>query len=126
MYSGGQLIGVLKNNIDAEIPDARNTKNQINSFRSVIGNSKNLQGEMWNQVSKKLDKYSSLMDLRVESMEKLEAAYIKALQIVTDYMGDYDELDDSKLPELKESLLQLEKAIEIYLSQIKKRHQIQM
>ena len=112
MYSGGQLTGALKENIDSEISDAKNTKSQISTFQSTIRSSKNLQGEMWNKVSQKLDKYADLMDLRVDSMEKLETAYEKALKLISDYMEGYDELDDSKLPELRDALQQLQQAIE--------------
>ena len=41
----------------------------------------------------------------------LEKAMVDALTLIKEYMGDYEELDDSKLPELRTKVEQIKKQI---------------
>ncbi|MBQ8659817.1 MAG: hypothetical protein IJ475_03160 [Bacilli bacterium] len=106
MLNGSSLNGPLHNNLENERNGARNTKSKIDELNSMITSGGNFQGEIWNKVSDKLNQYSGLMDMRIEMADKVEAAMVEALTLIKNYMGDYEELDDSKLPELREKITQ--------------------
>ena len=111
MLSGSSLAGPLHENFENERNTARNTKNEIDNLASLISNGTNFKGDIWKKVGERLTNYSDLMNLRIESADKLESAIAKAIKLIVDYMGDYEELDDSKLPELKESAEKAKKNI---------------
>ena len=102
MLSGGSLAGPLHENLENERQTARATLTEIDNLNTMITSGTNFKGDVWKAVSGRLTEYSELMNLRIESADKLEAAMAKAIKLIVDYMGDYEELDDSKLPELKE------------------------
>ena len=77
----------------------------------MISTGNNFKGDIWKAVGTRLTEYSDLMNLRIESADKLEEAMVKAIKLIVDYMGDYDELDDAKLPELKEKAEQIKQGI---------------
>ena len=111
MLAGGALSGPLHENLENERVSARNTKGEIDNLNTMISSGSNFQGDIWKAVSARLDEYSELMDLRIESADVLEEAMVKALTLIIDYMGDYEELDDSKLPELRDRVEQIKQAI---------------
>ena len=111
MLSGSSLSGPLHENLENERVSARNTKQEIDGLNTMITSGTNFQGDIWKAVSARLDEYSELMDLRIESADALEEAMVKALTLIKDYMGDYEELDDSKLPELRDRVEQIKQAI---------------
>lgn len=102
LVSGGSLSGVLHENFESERKSANDIKTAISNFTSNIGSS--LQGEAWNKVKEKLFEYNSLMDKRIDSAEKLELAITEAINLILQYMEDYDELDDTKFQELKDEI----------------------
>ncbi|MGM9877424.1 MAG: hypothetical protein ACI33S_02125, partial [Bacilli bacterium] len=104
------LSGGLHANFASEIESAKSTKTQIDNFASAIGSS--LKGEAWNKVKNNLNNYSNLMDERIDSANTLEEAMKEALTLVLEYMEDYDELDDSKLPEIRDILEKIKEEIE--------------
>ena len=111
MLNGSSLAGPLHENLDNEKQSAKATQQELNNLNSMISSGTNFQGDIWKKVSQRLTDYSDLMDLRIESADKLESAIAKAIKLIVDYMGDYEELDDSKLPELKESAEKAKKNI---------------
>ena len=106
MLSGGSLVGPLHENFESERASATKTKAELDNLTGLITSSNNFQGEIWNKVVDKLNQYSDNMQLRIKSADLLENAMVKALTLIKDYMGDYEELDDSKLPELREKITQ--------------------
>ena len=106
MLSGGSLVGPLHENFESERASATKTKAELDNLSGLITSSNNFQGEIWNKVVDKLNQYSDNMELRIKSADLLENAMVKALTLIKDYMGDYEELDDSKLPELREKITQ--------------------
>ena len=106
MLSGGSLVGPLHENFESERASATKTKAELDNLSGLITSSNNFQGEIWNKVVDKLNQYSDNMELRIKSADLLENAMVKALTLIKDYMGDYEELDDSKLPELREKIPQ--------------------
>ena len=111
MLGTGSLKGALHDNFDSERMSAKSTMESINNFRDTIGSSTNLQGSAWNLVSEKLGRYSDMMQLRIDSANKLEDAMTKALTLIKEYMGDYQVLDDSRLPELRQTLIEIKEAL---------------
>ena len=111
MLNGSSLAGPLHENLDNEKQSAKAIQQELNNLNSMISSGTNFQGDIWKKVSQRLTDYSDLMDLRIESADKLESAIAKAIKLIVDYMGDYEELDDSKLPELKESAEKAKKNI---------------
>ena len=107
MLSNGKLIGPLANNFEADNKDTHNLLNNIKSFQDTIAANSLLQGDIWKQVNSKLDGYNDLLNMRIESNDKLEAAYEKALNLLNDYMEGYDELDDSRIDEYKTEVVNL-------------------
>ena len=99
----------IKSAVNAIIPSLNNTietsnnlKNGVDSFISGIGNSNILQGGVWNDVKSNLTSYQSLLNANVKAASFIEEAIQTAMGIIIDYMGDDPELDDSKLPTLRE------------------------
>ena len=117
MLSGGKLTGPLAKGFETDNNDTKKTIESIKSFQETIA-SNALQGDIWKEVNDKLDNYNNLLDKRLASNEKLQSAYEEALKLLEDYMGDYDELDDAKIPELKEQVQQLEAEIQKLQEQI--------
>ena len=111
MLSGDSLSGPLHENLENERQSAKATLTEIDNLNTMISTGTNFQGDIWKAVGTRLTEYSDLMNLRIESADKLEAAMAKAIKLIVDYMGDYDELDDSKLPELKEKAEQIKQSI---------------
>jgi hypothetical protein len=116
MLSGNSLTGPLYENLSSERTSAKETKNQIDSLIQNIASHNELKGNAWDTVAAKLGTYSDLMDTRIESCDIMEAATVKALKLIKDYMGEYEELDDSKLPELRQKVVQLKQDIETALN----------
>ncbi len=111
MLSGGKLTGSLAQGFETDNSDTRKTIDSIKAFQETIAANTNLQGDIWKEVSSKLDKYNQLLNERLGANDKLKAAYEEALKLLEDYMGDYDELDDSKIESLKTQVSNLEKEI---------------
>ena len=112
MLSGGKLTGPVADSLTNDTQDAKKAMDSIKSFQNNIASNTSLQGDIWKEVNAKLDNYNSLLDKRIQSNEKMQEAYEKALKLIEDYMGDYDELDDSKIPELKAKVTELKSEIE--------------
>ena len=109
MLGESGLTGALHDNFESERNSATQTKIAIDGFIDIISSSTNLQGDAWKLVGQKLSTYSELMQTRIESADKLEAAMTEALTKIKNYMGDYEVLDDSRLPELRSTLEQIKK-----------------
>ncbi len=76
----------------------------IDNFIGEIGASKTLQGGVWDNVKTDLAHYEDLLALDIEASEFVKSAVQTAVALVEDYMGSDTELDDSRLPELRETL----------------------
>ena len=111
MLSGGKLTGPLAKGFETDISDTRKTIDSIKSFKDTIAANTSLQGDIWKEVNAKLDGYTDLLNKRISSNEKLQAAYEEALKSLEEYMEDYDELDDSKIQELKDQVTKLKNEI---------------
>ena len=107
MLNGSSLTGPLHENFESERTNATKAKTEVDNLLNLLSTSNNFQGDIWKNVSTKLTDYSDNLQLRINSSNKLEAAMVKALTLIKNYMGDYEELDDSKLPELKYIVLHL-------------------
>ncbi len=118
MLSGGSLSGSLANGFDTDNSDTRKTIDSIKAFQDKITSNMSLQGDIWKEVNAKLDNYKNLLDKRLQSNDKLKTAYEEAIKLLEEYMGDYEELDDSKIEELKTKVTQLESEIESLQAQI--------
>ena len=111
MISGTSLAGPLHENLENERQSAKATLTEIDNLNTMISTGANFKGDIWKAVGTRLTEYSDLMDLRIESADKLEEAMVKAIKLIVDYMGEYEELDDAKLPELKEKAEQIKQGI---------------
>ena len=111
MLSGSSLTGPLHDNLENERQSAKNIKTEIDNLNTLISSGGNFTGSIWTAVGSRLSNYSDLMTLRINSADILESAIARAIKLIVDYMGDYEELDDSKLPELKEKAEQVKQEI---------------
>ena len=111
LLSGGKLTGSLANRFETDNSDTQKVMDSIKSFQEKITSNTTLQGDIWKEVNSKLDSYNSLLDKRLKSNDKLKAAIEEALKLLEDYMGDYDELDDSMIDQLKEEVSKFESQI---------------
>lgn len=112
MLGGSSLTGPLHENFEAERISATQSKREIDNLISLISSNNNFQGQIWNNVADKLESYSTCMQMRIESANKLESAMVESLKLIKNYMGDYEELDDSRLPELRQRIVETKAAIE--------------
>ena len=118
MLKGGKLTGAVADSLAKDTEDAQAAIKSIKAFQDTIASKTSLQGDIWKEVNAKLDNYNNLLDKRIQSNEKMQEAYEKALQLLKDYMGDYDELDDAKIPELKAQVTKLKEEIQQLQAQI--------
>ena len=125
ILKGSTLTGTIGNGLKNEYEDAAKLQNEINE---LIGLSKNtISGMAWEAEKIRLAKLSDMCGLRMNATKTLEEAYIKALKLVRDYLGNDEYLDDSVLEELKVKLAKLKsyhlpKANEELDEEIKKRN----
>lgn len=108
LTNGTSLTGPLHENFEHSKESAKATIESINDLQATI---KKYSGTVWDQVVKKLDEYNEVLELKIKSADKLESAMAKALEIVLAYLEDYDSIDDSKLQETVESILEAKKII---------------
>ncbi len=106
--NGTSLKGPLHENFEQSKESAKATIESINDLQATI---KKYSGTVWDQVVKKLDEYNELLNLKIKSADKLENAMAKALEMVLSYLEDYDTIDDTKLQETVESILETKKII---------------
>lgn len=102
MISNGKLIGAAGENIYNDIEDASKTISSIEALQNDISNSKYLKGEVWNAVNNKLEGYKEIQNLRIQSNEKMQAAFEKALTLLDEYIGDDEYLDADELDSYKQ------------------------
>lgn len=108
LTNGTSLKGPLHENFEQSKESAKATIESINDLQATI---KKYSGTVWDQVVKKLDEYNELLNLKIKSADKLENAMAKALEMVLSYLEDYDTIDDTKLQETVESILEAKKII---------------
>lgn len=108
LTNGTSLKGPLHENFEQSKESAKATIESINDLQATI---KKYSGTVWDQVVKKLDEYNELLNLKIKSADKLENAMAKALEMVLSYLEDYDTIDDTKLQETVESILETKKII---------------
>ena len=112
-------------NLDNEITKATALKSSVNEFMSGIGSSNILQGETWNNVKTNMESYSSLLDCNVKAATFISDTIKTAMGMISNYiqgasakinavgqtsygsLATIDELDDSKLPELINSIIEM-------------------
>ena len=111
MLSGSSLAGPLHDNLESERQSALAIQTEIDNLNTMISSGSNFKGDIWTAVGNRLTDYSDLMKLRIDSANILESAMARAIKLIVDYMGEYEELDDSKLPELKEKAEQVKQEI---------------
>ena len=120
LLSGGKLTGSLASGFETDNANTQKTIDSIKSFQDKIAANTSLQGDIWKEVSSKLDNYKNLLNQRLYSNDKLASAYEEAIKLLEDYMGDYDELDDSMIDELKDKISKLKSEIDSLQSQLNK------
>ncbi len=120
LLSGGKLTGTLASGFESDNADTQKTIDSIKSFQDKIAANTSLQGDIWKEVSSKLDNYKNLLNQRIASNDKLKAAYEEAIKLLEEYMGDYDELDDSMIDELKDKISKLKSEIDSLQGQLSK------
>ena len=102
ILKGSSLSGFIGNGLKNEYDDALKLQNEIKDLISLSSDS--VSGIVWAAEKKRLEKLANLCTLRMESSKILEDAYIKALKLVKDYIGNDEYLDDSELDKYKEEL----------------------
>lgn len=70
-----------------------------------------LKGEQWNKVRNKMGEYNDLLNQRGEVAGFISEKIAEAIQLLTDYLGEDEWLDMSKLDEMKERKRRIEKEI---------------
>ena len=120
LLSGGKLTGSLASGFETDNADTQKTIESIKSFQDKIAANTSLQGDIWKEVSSKLDNYKNLLNQRLSSNDKLASAYEEAIKLLEEYMGDYDELDDSMIDELKDKISKLKSEIDSLQGQLSK------
>lgn len=82
--------------------DSNDSNSMNETLDDFIENSINsLTGEGWDSVRNKLGEYNTLLVQRMNVASRLGEAIQNALKLLTDYIGDYESLDTSKLEEIK-------------------------
>ncbi len=113
--SKGMLDSAINDIVPAlnkEVEVANGVKSSIDSFLGGIGGSSSLlQGGVWEDVKTNLETYKYLLDHNIAASEFIEESIKTAMGLIYDYLGEDSELDDSKLPELRDELSAAEKKL---------------
>jgi len=115
--------------LNGEIDRANSLKSSVIDFTSKIGTSSILQGGVWENVKINMQNYQNLLTLNADSAQFLGDTIQTAMGMVTDYiqgasasinamigtkysaMATIGELDDSKLPEVINSISEMVETI---------------
>lgn len=115
--------------LNGEIDRANSLKSSVIDFTSKIGTSSILQGGVWENVKINMQNYQNLLTLNADSAQFLGDTIQTAMGMVTDYiqgasasinatigtkysaMATIGELDDSKLPEVINSIAEMVETI---------------
>lgn len=108
-----EINGVLSSGVLTTLQnDSEESVATIGTINGFIDGSNNvLVGEMWDVERQKLQRYNELLTQRANVEMQLQTALTEALQLIKDYMGDDADLDSAKLPELKNTVKQIERQI---------------
>ena len=108
-----EINGVLSSGVFTTLQnDSKESVATIGTINGFIDSSNNvLVGEMWDMERQKLQRYNELLTQRANVEMQLQTALTEALQLIKDYMGDDADLDSAKLPELKNTVKQIERQI---------------
>jgi len=105
-----QAISAITPTLDSEIDRAKSLASGVSDFISGMGGM--LQGGVWDNVKSNLSSYQDLLEVSAEAAQFLKDTLETAMGMIVDYMGDYEELDDTDLEEKKQALLELRNALE--------------
>ena len=81
------------------------------SIQVFMSDTSVLKGEQWNKVRNKMGEYNDLLNQRGEVAGFISEKIAEAIQLLTDYLGEDEWLDMSKLDEMKERKRRIEKEI---------------
>ncbi len=105
-------ISAIVPSLNSEVEKAVGLKAGVDDFLSGIGSSSILQGGAWDAVKANMESYQNLLDCNVQAAEFISDSIKTAMGSIVDYMGEDVELDDTKLPELKQQFEDLKTKIE--------------
>lgn len=112
LLNGNNLTGTIHENFSIAKESARDTINSIEELQNTIANSNRLTGAAWEKVSEKLSEYNEALKLKISLADTLECAMAEALKLILTYLEDYESIDDTKLLETVEAILQAKATIE--------------
>ena len=99
----------LISNLMADINDTYDIQSELDKF--ISDSSSKLEGEAWNKVRNKVSEYSEICQDKQNYASKLIDSMINAYNKLLEYM-QYDELDTSKIPEVKQEITNLKTQLE--------------
>ena len=107
----GELSSFLGSSmLSALSTDASDSSRLINLINNFISNGI-LKGESWNIAYEKLGIYNEKLNERIMAANELGEALRSAVSALLGCMTDYDMIDTSKLEELKQQVIELERLI---------------
>ena len=99
---GNTLIGQIGEGLKNEYDDAMDLKNKIDNMINLEQDV--VKGKTWEAEKRRLMKLSDCCDLRMQAALTLQDAYISALTLVSNYIGDDAYLDDGELDRYRQDL----------------------
>lgn len=96
--------------LDNEVSDTDKVINAINNF--VTTSTSTLRGEAYDAARKKIESYISILEQRKSLAKELSQAISSALSSMSAFMGEYSELDDSQIVEIKTEINNINSTME--------------
>ena len=100
ILSGNTLIGKIGNGLNSEYEDAERLQNSIEDILALP----KAKGASWEAERVRLRKLADCCSARKLAVTTLEEAYIEALTLIRDYIGDDAYLDDGELDKYRQDL----------------------
>ena len=95
--------GIIMQGLSNEIADAQDLSNMINNFVGSL----EYNGEDWKAIKDHFEGYEELCSKRIEAANILKVAYEDAINLVKNYIYPDENMDDGRIPEFKEKILNL-------------------
>ena len=110
VYKSELTISKTATLLDNEITDADKLINVINNF--ITSTKSSLKGEAYDAARAKIEMYISILEQRKTIAKELSSAIASAFASMNDFMGEYSELDDSKIIEIKTEINNINASID--------------
>ena len=110
VYKGELTLSQTASLLDGEVADSEKLISSINNF--VTSSTTTLRGEAYDAARAKIETYITVLEQRKAIAKELSAAITTALSSMNDFMGEYSELDDSKIIEIKSEINNINASIE--------------